>query len=78
MGQDNITAGEVMGVLQGGVVEPGDFERALWQDATIRTVWRPTSLIAGNEERMRNEICPLLSTQFNCNSPILLKSLGPD
>jgi hypothetical protein len=62
MGQDNITAGEVMGVLQGGVVEPGDFERALWQDATIRTVWRPTSLIAGNEERMRNEICPLLSS----------------
>jgi hypothetical protein len=27
MAKDNITEGEVMGVLQGGVVEPGEFER---------------------------------------------------
>jgi hypothetical protein len=28
MAKDNITEGEVMGVLQGGVVEPGEFEEA--------------------------------------------------
>jgi len=31
MAMDNITEGEVMGVLQGGVVEPGEFERSSWR-----------------------------------------------
>lgn len=31
MAKDNITEGEVMGVLQGGVVEPGEFERGSWR-----------------------------------------------
>jgi hypothetical protein len=31
MAKDNITEGEVMGVLQGGVVEPGEFEPGSWR-----------------------------------------------
>jgi hypothetical protein len=31
MAADNITEGEVMGVLQGGVVEPGELERGSWR-----------------------------------------------
>jgi hypothetical protein len=31
MAADNITEGEVMGVLRGGVVEPGEQERGSWR-----------------------------------------------
>jgi hypothetical protein len=31
MAADNITEGEVMGVLKGGVVEPGEQERGTWR-----------------------------------------------
>ena len=31
MAADNITEGEVMGVLRGGVPEPGEFERGSWR-----------------------------------------------
>ena len=31
MASDNITEGEIMGVLRGGVVEPGEHERGSWR-----------------------------------------------
>jgi hypothetical protein len=31
MAEDHVTEGEVMGVLRGGVAEPGEFERGDWR-----------------------------------------------
>lgn len=31
MAEDDVTEGEVMKVLRGGVVEPGEFERGSWR-----------------------------------------------